>query len=245
MAGVFSSGARTLHDNAVEKFLQEYGDPRHAVMEWRLAYSVVKRLSCPLAGRTVLNYGCGDGRFARLLRDRGARVVAVDASQQAIDQARAKDHHGIAYHVVNGADLSVVPYRSIDVAVSTFVLCRMQKQEDLDRVVKAVFDRIRTGGAYVLAEPHPEAVNRDFYSMRRMPQGDLVEGVPVDVQLMDGTGRTVREFWHGRQACLDTFRQAGFSVEHVIEPTMNTFPDEPCWKAERTCPPFVLFRLRK
>lgn len=245
MAGAVTSDSRTVSDNAVEKFLQEYDDLHHAVLDWRLAYSVVKRLLCPLGGRSMLDYGCGNGRFTRLLRDRGARVTGVDISTQAIDQARGHASQGIAYHLINSGDLSVIPYRSIDAAVSTFVLCCVQKQEDLDRIVKAIYDRLRTGGGYVLAEPHPDGVNRDFYSMRRVPQDDVNEGTPLDVQLMDGTGRVLHDFWHSKQTYIDTLRRAGFSLEHVIEPTMNIYPDEPYWKDERKFPPFILFRARK
>lgn len=245
MADGVASDSRILSDTAVERFLQEYDDPHHAVMDWRLAYSVVKRLLCPLAGRAVLDYGCGDGRFARLLRDRKARVTGVDISGKAIEQAREKSSRGIAYHPINSGDLSVIPYRSVDAAVSTFVLCCVQEAEELDLIVKAIYDRLRSGGCYVLAEPHPDGVNRDFYSMRRTPRGELAEGLPLDVQLMDGTGRVLHDFWHSRGAYLEMFRRAGFAVEHVIEPTMSTYPDEPFWKAERTSPPFILFRVRK
>jgi 2-polyprenyl-6-hydroxyphenyl methylase/3-demethylubiquinone-9 3-methyltransferase len=43
---------------------------------------LVGLLAClpPPAGRRILDMGCGKGRFARALRDRGARVVGIDVS---------------------------------------------------------------------------------------------------------------------------------------------------------------------
>ena len=41
--------------------------------------AIVERLS-PLAGRLILDVGCGKGRFARRLGERGAQVIGLDAS---------------------------------------------------------------------------------------------------------------------------------------------------------------------
>ncbi|MDD4889523.1 MAG: class I SAM-dependent methyltransferase [Phycisphaerae bacterium] len=232
-------------DEARARFFREYHDPRHAIMDWRLGYSVVKRLMCPLTNRTVLDYGCGNGRFSRLLRDRGAHVIGVDISSQAIDEARRKHAERINYYLINSGDLSQVPLRAIDVAVSTFVLCCVKERADLDRILKAIYERIKAGGTYVLSEPHPDAPGRDFYSMRRVPKDVLKEGTPLDVQFQDGSGLVLHDFWHSRETYLDALRSAGFIIEHVIEPTMNTYPDEPYWKDERHYPPFIIFRARK
>jgi SAM-dependent methyltransferase len=232
-------------DDAIERFFQEYGDLYHAVLDWRLAYSVVKRLACPLRDRTVLDYGCGAGRFSRLLRDRGARVIAVDVSCDAIDQARKKDARAINYMLINSGDLAQVPIRSIDVAVSTFVLCGVQEQADIERIFASIYQRLRSGGSYVLAEPHPDAVGREFYSMRRMAMAKLAEGAPLEVQVLTGTEMVLHDFWHSRQAHTAALRKAGFFIEHIIEPTMSAYPDEPWWKDERATPPFMVIRARK
>jgi 2-polyprenyl-6-hydroxyphenyl methylase/3-demethylubiquinone-9 3-methyltransferase len=41
----------------------------------------------PLAGRRVLDLGCGQGRFARALTEHGARVVGLDVSRAMLAQA--------------------------------------------------------------------------------------------------------------------------------------------------------------
>jgi SAM-dependent methyltransferase len=42
-----------------------------------------------LRGALVLDYGCGNGDFSRVLAGRGARVYGIDISPQLIEQARA------------------------------------------------------------------------------------------------------------------------------------------------------------
>ena len=43
----------------------------------------------PVEGRNVLDFGCGKGRFARRLIERGAHVVGVDPSRGMLAVARA------------------------------------------------------------------------------------------------------------------------------------------------------------
>ena len=43
-----------------------------------------------LAGKDVLDIGCGDGRTSRRLARRGATVLGVDPDEAAIAQARAR-----------------------------------------------------------------------------------------------------------------------------------------------------------
>lgn len=57
-----------------------------------------------LVGKAVLDAGCGEGFFARILAARGARVTGIDIAPRLIALARERDPQGtIAYRV---ADLS-------------------------------------------------------------------------------------------------------------------------------------------
>lgn len=57
-----------------------------------------------IAGRRVLDAGCGEGYLARVLAARGARVTGIDLSPRLIELARAKDTSGLIDYQV--ADLS-------------------------------------------------------------------------------------------------------------------------------------------
>jgi len=55
-----------------------------------------------VAGRSVLDAGCGEGYLARVLAGRGARVTGIDLSPRLIEMARKKDTTGeIEYRVAN------------------------------------------------------------------------------------------------------------------------------------------------
>ena len=49
----------------------------------------VLELLPPVSWRTVLDAGCGTGRYMRLLSALGARVIGVDLSQAMVSRARA------------------------------------------------------------------------------------------------------------------------------------------------------------
>jgi 2-polyprenyl-3-methyl-5-hydroxy-6-metoxy-1,4-benzoquinol methylase len=56
----------------------------------------------PLGGRMVLDIGCGQGYFSRLLAKRGGRVIAIDVSGELIALATSREQReqlGIEYRL--------------------------------------------------------------------------------------------------------------------------------------------------
>ena len=70
-----------------------------------------------LAGRDVLDIGCGDGRTSRRLAGRGANVLGVDPDEAAIALARAAGTtDGCRFRAADVLDL-VLPPASFDLVV--------------------------------------------------------------------------------------------------------------------------------
>lgn len=53
-----------------------------------------------VAGLRVLDAGCGEGRFSRMLAERGARVVGVDVSARMVELARSYCRHPFIHHAL-------------------------------------------------------------------------------------------------------------------------------------------------
>ena len=76
--------------------LQDRGDPNRTL----LLDPLMLELCGDVAGLTVADIGCGEGRFSRMLAERGARVVGVDLTPEmtrvAADRATPNVAHAVA-----------------------------------------------------------------------------------------------------------------------------------------------------
>ncbi|PCC68405.1 Methyltransferase domain-containing protein [Nannocystis exedens] len=63
----------------------------------------------PLAGRRVLDLGCGPGDLARVLAEHGARVTGVDRDPRLIAEARADAAEGCAFELADLAAFEPTP----------------------------------------------------------------------------------------------------------------------------------------
>lgn len=105
-------------------------------------------------GSSVLDIGCGMGRFSFLLAERGYRVESLDVSQFMIDRLREFDggRFGIRAWC---ADLAHPPAELIgrfDAVVGFFMLHHFV---ELDPIFPAVKRLLRPGGKAAFIEPNP------------------------------------------------------------------------------------------
>jgi ubiquinone/menaquinone biosynthesis C-methylase UbiE len=71
---------------------------------------------------TVLDLGCGTGRFTQALAERfGAEVVGIDPSAKMLDQARAKAHRGTVRYAAGAAEALPLPNDSVDLIFASMV----------------------------------------------------------------------------------------------------------------------------
>jgi SAM-dependent methyltransferase len=112
---------------------------------------VLWQLVGDVAGRDVLDAGCGTGYLARMLREKGARVVGVDFSERMIEIASSKDPR-VDFRVESCSELASVADDSIDVVIGNYVLMDVA---DLHGALRAFHRVLRQGGAAVLVFSHP------------------------------------------------------------------------------------------
>lgn len=104
-------------------------------------------------GKTILEYGCGDGSNTVLLARRGARVISLDLSPELIGVARARLRvHGIdsgVSFVVGSAHNVPLPDDSVDVVFGIAILHHL----DLALSGEEVRRILRKGGIAIFQEP--------------------------------------------------------------------------------------------
>lgn len=102
-------------------------------------------------GRRVLDIGCGEGYFTRLLKAGGAEVVGTDIAPELIAKAK-KQSPDIVYHVASADALRFAKDRSFDVVTCVLALQNMEK---LEAVVGEVARVLAVGGRFVFVLNHP------------------------------------------------------------------------------------------
>ena len=113
----------------------------------------------PMAPGRLLELGCGEGRVARDLADRGYEVTGLDVAPTLVDAARAEDPRST--FVVGDAAAAPFDDGSFDVVVSYNSLIDLR---DMRRVVAEAGRVLRAGGHFCACVPHPFSDAGEFAS---------------------------------------------------------------------------------
>ena len=206
----------------------------------------------PVAGRAVLEVGCGAAQCARWLADRGAQVTGFDLSMRQLRHARRIDEQlgRDALRLVQ-ADATALPFAdgSFEIACSAFGAVPFVADSAL--LMREVARVLRPGGRWVFAVPHPfrwalpdlpdedGLVVRHSYFDRRPYVEQDEDGAATYVEHHRTFGDRIREL-----------TQAGLVLEDVREPEYPAGLGERWgggWSAlrGRLVPGTAIFRTRK
>ena len=122
--------------------------PLHAINPLRLDY-VDRR--APLAGRTVLDIGCGGGLMAEAMAARGAKVTGIDLSEGALKVARLhlkESSRQVDYRHVSAEALAAERPGHFDVITCLEML---EHVPDPGSVIRAVAAMLKPGGQVVFS----------------------------------------------------------------------------------------------
>ena len=104
-----------------------------------------------LAGKSILDLGCGEGFYTRKFKQKGATpVIGVDISPKMIELARqeeAKEPLGIEYIVGDVMELGKIG--SFDLVVASYLLNHAQTKEELLKMCQTIYANLKLGGRFV------------------------------------------------------------------------------------------------
>ncbi|XVV01351.1 class I SAM-dependent methyltransferase [Actinosynnema sp. CA-248983] len=167
-------------------------------------------LAGDVAGRRILDAGCGSGPLFGALRERGAVVSGFDASTTMVEVARRRLGVDADLRV---ADLGrPLPYGDgeFDDVVAALVLHYL---EDWTGPLAELRRVLRPGGRLILAVNHPI-----IYKMIN-PSADYFATVKWSDEYTFAGRKAVLEYWHRPlHAMTDAFTAAGFRIAVVSEP---------------------------
>lgn len=201
-----------------------------------------------LEGLKVLDCGCGEGRFCRVLVERGAQyVLGIDTCEPMIEAARELQCEREEYLVVDAEDLGRIEDAEFDLAVSYMNQCDLP---DFGANNREVFRVLKPGGRFIVANLHPmrSAVGRwsrtvDGQKLHVILDNYFDEG-PRRWAMMGGV---CTNFHRALSRYVGSFLEAGFGIEGLVEPTVTAedvtlYPE---LDDERRVPNFIVYILRK
>ena len=191
----------------------------------------------PVAGRRVLDAGCGAGRNCVWLVEQGAEVVGLDASPEMLRRARERAP-AAALSVGDLAAPLDFEDSSFDVAIASLVMHYLHDWVPTLRELRRV---LRPDGVFVLSTHHPVS------ALKLSTSGDyFATELVVDRWTLAEREYDV-EFW--RRPLSEMFRaiaESGFRVDELSEPQplpecRDRFPD--AWEPLTRQPQFLFLRL--
>jgi ubiquinone/menaquinone biosynthesis C-methylase UbiE len=159
------------------------------------------------ADRVVLELGCGAGFIAEQVSERTrSRVVGVDISSAAIEQARARvEREGKTRLTFETKDIEKLDYpeRSFDAAISIDTLYYV---DDVENVVRRTARALKPGGAmYVFYNVHPD-VGQASDPASASPLGLALDRLNLPYRTVDFTQEN-REHWELRREVLSQLHE--------------------------------------
>lgn len=199
-------------------------------------------------GQDVVECGCGEGRFCRMLVERGAgHVLGLDLSPAMIEAASEMQSGSDEYRVADVQDLSFLEDKSFDLAVSYMNQCDLP---DFEANTREVFRVLRSGGRFVIANLHPmrSAVGLWHKSPDGTKQHAILDDYFDEAErhwTMLGMGLT--NFHRSLSTYMNSFINCGFGFEQVIEPTVTDkqLKGHPDLVDELRVPNYIIYVLRK
>ncbi len=172
-----------------------------------------------LAGKSILDLGCGEGFYTRKFRQKGAaRVVGVDISRKMLELARQQEALqplGIEYIVADVRELGFIG--SFDLVVASYLLNDARTKEQLLQMCQTIYANLKPGGRFVTINANVQQPPESYpicakYGFTKSICGPLAEGTPITVTFTipgDSQKFSLNDYYLSRATYEWAFQTAG------------------------------------
>ncbi|WP_158091409.1 MULTISPECIES: class I SAM-dependent methyltransferase [unclassified Pseudomonas] len=181
-------------------------------------------------GKKILDYGCGEGTYSRLLKMAGGqRVVGFDLEKGMLAHAENREHVspcGIEYVSALNTSLD----EAFDVVLAVYVLPYANSKDLLVSMCKSMARVLKLGGRLVALPVHPRfEKNPSFYekygfSMSQSPA--YQDGGEIQLDLIhSGSKSTVKAWYWSFSTLEEALLEAGFANVNFTNPVPEKYKD--------------------
>jgi SAM-dependent methyltransferase len=208
----------------------------------------MRSLMPPLAGKRVLDLGCGFGKMCNYAIEEGAAsVVGVDISTKMLAKAREDTADPrISYLQSALEDLSFAPAR-FEVVVSSLAIHYVER---FDSICANVKSWLVAGGTFVFSVEHPMVTAYPVGAY--LDENREAQHWPIDDYKLEGIRHTqwfvndVVKYHRSVETYVNTLIDKGFTIVRLLEPeaTADAIRERPELRQESRRPPFMMISAR-
>lgn len=198
--------------NDYDAFAEAYAaETESNLLNGYYARPAIAALAGDVAGRRVLDVGCGAGPLLKTLRERGAVVTGIEPSIKMLELARKRLGDDADLHQ-GGLGGEPLPFAddTFDDAIACLVLHYL---EDWKAPLTELRRVLKPGGRLIVAVNHPFAYkwvyrDADYFQLREYSEEYTFSGQKASLT-----------YWHRPlHAMTEAFTEAGFRIAVVSEP---------------------------
>ncbi|MFB7629843.1 class I SAM-dependent methyltransferase [Streptomyces sp. NPDC056149] len=198
-------------------------------------------LAGDVAGRRILDAGCGSGPLLAALRDRGALVTGIDSSAGMVELARRRLGADAALHVADLSDPLPFTNGAFDAVLASLVLHYL---EDWGPTLAEMRRVLRPGGRLIASVQHPFV---DYAIQDPRPDYSATTSYTDDWATLVGQTAPMTFWRRPLHAMTDAFTAAGFRLAVISEPQPDPagrelYPDDFHGLSTKMC--FLFFVLK-
>jgi ubiquinone/menaquinone biosynthesis C-methylase UbiE len=220
-----ASAADVAKTNDYDGFAEAYSaQNEHSALNAYYERPAIVALAGDVAGRRILDAGCGSGPLSAALRDRGAVMTGIDASAEMLALARRRLGDGAALHVVDLNDRLPFDDGAFDDVVASLVLHYL---EDWGPTLAEFRRVLRPGGRLIASVQHPFV---EYAIQDPRPDYHATTSY-TDEWTFNGRSFPMTFWRRPLHAMTDAFTTSGFRLAVLSEPqphpaARELFPDD-------------------
>jgi len=187
------------------------------------AYEVVYYLLNP-KGKSILDFGCFQGKSSQNLLKRGAsKVLGIDNVEDHINTAN-KSHSGnqnLSFAYVN-ENSPILANEKFDATCMTFVHPTIESLDELKFQIKKIYDVTKDRGILVLLGLHQNSFeDYEFLFYGHRLSNGIGDGIPFANELRLLNGETIKftDYYWTTETLSGVLQENGFSVEGIHDLT--------------------------
>ncbi|MBX3119858.1 MAG: class I SAM-dependent methyltransferase [Fimbriimonadaceae bacterium] len=232
----------SMWESSAQAWIDSQGEAGDWIRRWVLDKAMKDALPPVDQARSVLDVGCGEGRFCRQLQALGYEATGIDPIESFIQSARTQDPAG--RYLVESVESLSFPAESFDLVISYLTLLDFT---DLDQAMDEMVRVLRPGGWLLSCTLNPFMTSIE-YPWKRDENGDKLYAM-VDryseerLQVVGWKGIEIINYHRPLRQYMQAFLSRGMILECFDEP--DPLPEAPDRDDYLRAPWSILMKWRK